>query len=327
MLLALYGAISRPSALGWLLLGWTILALAKTFGLEPIVSAWNLLPGIPETSFYRYATPTWELAMIILAARCIDGLRSNRLDRVAFVTTLVMLVTATAAGSVFFGRFLLPNFAAHPLVQFCATVSALWTLFMGLACVSLLTANPARWKQLALATLLIIDSMLTYAAPTLSNPRDGQIDMAAIQFLRDHLGLQRFYTLGPIHPNYGAYFGIGSVNHVYLPVARRWTEWVDSHLDRYHAYPNQFTGQSLRKPDSPTAAEELRKNVESYEWTGVKYVVAPASTSNPFIQSVSSRTNPGGNVPLQLQPGQSVSGTLPMGLIKRDITVAAVGVF
>ncbi len=58
VLLALYGAISRPSALGWLLLGWTILALAKTFGLEPIVSAWELLPGIPETSFYRYATPT-----------------------------------------------------------------------------------------------------------------------------------------------------------------------------------------------------------------------------------------------------------------------------
>jgi hypothetical protein len=117
--------------------------------------------------------------------------------------------------------------------------------------------------------------MFLFAIPTLSNPRKATIDVPAIDFLRDNLGLQRFYTLGPIEPNYGAYFGIASINHNYLPVSKRWVEWVRAHLDSA-ADAVVWNGNYLRGPGEPKQADELRRNLAEYQWVGVKYVVAPA---------------------------------------------------
>jgi hypothetical protein len=92
--------------------------------------------------------------------------------------------------------------------------------------------------------------------------------MPAIEFLRANLGLQRFYTLEPISPNYGALFGIASINHNYLPVPELWVQHIQSKLDRTWTDAVVFNGDPTR--NSP---EELKKNLVAYEELGVKYVV------------------------------------------------------
>lgn len=322
VLLAVYETVKRFDPLNRLLMGWAVFALAKTFGIEPFATIWRVLPGIAETAFTRYAAPSWEMALIILAARCVDGLRSERPHRAALLAALAVLLTALTTAAVAYAKFLQPNVAAWSNAQYFAAASLLWTAATGFACLVLLRMGPARWSHVALAVLMIGDGTLMYAIPTLSNPRGGEIDMAAIRFLRDGLGLQRFYTLGPIQPNYGAYFGIGSINAMYMPVPLSWAQWVRARLDRY-ADADNFVGEAPRLKGAATATEELRERVREFEAVGVKYVVA---TGNPFIKTLSSQTEPHGMRPLLLQAGKSASGTLPANLVQKSVVVNAVGV-
>jgi len=186
-------------------------------------------------------------------------------------------------------------------------------------------AAPTRWRQIAVAILLVGDSMLMYATPTLSNPRAGEVDMAAIRFLQEGLGLQRFYSLGPIQPNYSAYFGIGSINYNYMPLPQHWADWVKTRLDRY-AYADRFAGETQGREKGATADEELHKNIHGFEAAGVKYVITPSASGNPFIKSISSQTGSGGNYSVLLQPGQEITGALPASLIKQSVSVTSVGV-
>ena len=160
--------------------------------------------------------------------------------------------------------------------------------------------------------------------PSLSTPLHGKIDVAAVQFLQQNLGPQRFYTLGPFAPNYGAYFGVASINHNYLPVPRRWTDWVAAHLDPA-IDPVIFVGNQHPDPSRPSPADELRRNLAAYEEVGVKYVVAPAG-EDPFIEQISLPTANQGNRPLALAAGQSAQGETPPGLLKKPVAIDALGV-
>lgn len=176
----------------------------------------------------------------------------------------------------------------------------------------------------AIATLLMFDATVMFAIPTLSNPRSGTIDKAAIGFLQQNLGLERFYTLGPIQANYGAYFNIASINHNYLPVPRLWTGWVMTHLDR-GADPIVFNGNFSRGANQPSAEQELRGNLAAYEEAGVKYVVTPAG-QNPFLDVISTQTLAQGNRPLSLAPGRSLRGVIPASPLPTPIQIDAVSV-
>ena len=135
------------------------------------------------------------------------------------------------------------------------------------------------WRARAVALLLVFDATLDVCPAERSATRLIRRDRLRrqIEFLRHNLGLQRFYTLGPIAPNYVTYFGIASINHNYLPVPRLWTDWVAAHLDsaadpiKLHRCPFP-----LRPAATERRAEELRRNLAAYEEVGVKYLIAPA---------------------------------------------------
>ena len=55
-----------------LLLAWILVAFAKTFGVRPVMELMNPIPLMRQTAFFRYAPPSWELALIILAAFGLD---------------------------------------------------------------------------------------------------------------------------------------------------------------------------------------------------------------------------------------------------------------
>jgi hypothetical protein len=278
LIAAIYGVVARRSALGALLLAWCVLALAKTFGIEPALTLWNLVPGIPMTAFLRYAQPSWELALIILAAWGLDDLqRSRQAPRAAWrAATLVAIIAL--GGALVYGIRLWPELRPHVGLRNPLLASAAWALVTAAVFLTLLR----RGKVRELALLLVFDAAFLFAVPTLSSPRGGSVDMPAIAFLRENLGLQRFHTLGPIAPNYGAYFGIASINHNYLPVSARWADWVKTRLDRGISDGVVFNG--VRAPGHPDPAHELRANLDAYQWVGVKYVVAPGN-DDPFVDA------------------------------------------
>ena len=279
LVLATYGVVARRSALGWLLLAWCALAIAKTFGIEPAVTLWNLVPGIPMAAFYRYAPPSWELAFVILAAFGLDDLaRAREMRRGAWWAATLATIVALG-GALAYGLRLWPELSPHVGLRNPALASAVWATLTAVACLALIRRSSSPRAAAALAIIVAAESVLLFAIPTLSSPRGGTIDKPAIAFLQENLGLQRFHSLGPITPNYGAYFGIASINHNYLPVSRRWSEWFTGHLDSGNTDPVVFDGR--RSWGSPTATQELLRNLPAYEWTGVKYVLAPGD-DNPF---------------------------------------------
>lgn len=279
--LAVYGFATRRTAIGWLLAVWTVLALLKTFGVIWASILWNLIPGISLTAFMRYAQPSWELAFVLLAAWGLDDLARRRLAlRGPWLAACAVPLLAVAACATY-GGHLWPDLAGNVRLRNWALISALWAALTALVALCLVRAAARAWAAPALAALLAFDAVLMFAIPTLSNPRAGTLNMPAITFMREHAGLQRVYSLGPMQPNYGAYFGIASINHNYLPVARRWVEWVNANLDR-HADPTVFNGDYPRPPGLPTQAQELRAKVAAYEWAGVKLVMTRGD-HNPFV--------------------------------------------
>ena len=181
-----------------------------------------------------------------------------------------------------------PHLAPFVELRAWSLGSAAWSLESSGLALALMIFAPIAWRARAVALLLVFDATLMFTLPTLSNRLYGEIDTPAIEFLQHNLGLQRFYTLGPIAPNYGAYFGIASINHNYLPVPRLWTDWVAAHLDSA-ADPINFTGAFRSDPRRPSESEELRRNLAAYEEVGVKFVVAPAG-EDPFAADRASAT-------------------------------------
>ncbi len=323
LIVSTYGLLAQRGALRWLLLAWSALALAKTFGVAPAVILWNMVPAIPQTAFFRYAPPSWELALIILATLGLDDLAQVGQFRHGPLLGAALMFAAAIMGSLIYGAHLWTHLCISAGLHTWAIISASWAVLTGLTCFGLMSHASGRWHTPALATLLVVNSMLMFAIPTLSNPRGGTVDMNAINFLRENVGLQRFYTLGPIQPNYGAYFGIASINYNYMPVSKRWANWVQAHLDT--TVLDQFTGNSPREKGQPSPAQELRRNLTNYGWTGVKYVVARGQ-DNPFIETLSTQTKHTGNQPLVLQPGANASTTIAASFVARTVSVNAIGV-
>ena len=105
----------------------------------------------------------------------------------------------------------------------------------------------------------------------------AHLEMGSVEFLRRNLGFQRFYTLGPIAPNYGSYFGIASINYNDLPVPERWARYVTTEVDD-NTVDLFFTGYSRVRANGPTAAENLLRNLRHYAEVGTRFVVVPANS-------------------------------------------------
>ncbi len=279
LLLLLVGLVGKKErALRFVLIGWIILALAKTFGVNWVAQVFNVIPFMSQVAFYRYSPPSWEMAAVILASFALDDIITNRprwiwLAVVATLLILVALVVPNLSLVQAIRSSKPPHFTSYPLI------SILWA---GLICTNIFVSFFAHRQARAIfiSMLLIVDALAMFMAPMFSNPRSFQIDRPAIKYLQKHIGLARFYTLGPIAPNYGSYFGLASINHNDLPIATRWTEYINRHLDS-NADPISFTGTVSQNPSGQTPEEALRANLENYAWAGVRYVVT-ANNNNPF---------------------------------------------
>ncbi|MEO6857875.1 MAG: YfhO family protein, partial [Solirubrobacteraceae bacterium] len=138
-----------------------------------------------------------------------------------------------------------------------------------------------------LCAVVAVDAVVLFAAPQLSLPRHVVVDTKPAAFLSRHLGEGRFFTLGPLQPNYGSYFGLASANINDLPIPKLYSNYIHARLDQF-VNPIVFVGNTGggRSPYVPTTEQELVRNLDGYRALGVNYVLTPAN--QPLTQSPSS---------------------------------------
>lgn len=273
----------RRRALRVVLAIWILLAFSRMYGELPVLgSVLGLLPGMAHLAFFRYATPSLELAVIMLAALGIDDVirAPQRRWRIAWAAIgSVALIAAAAIGAHSLGSQLGPRYTTRPFLD----VAVGWAVLTVIAAAAAaLTARSSRARGFALTMLVAVDAFAMYVVPELSAPRRVQLDHQPVAFLARHLGVSRLFTLGPLQPNYGSYYGLQSLNVNDIPIPSRFADYVRTHLDSY-VDPTVLVGNSGggRSPFLPTPEQELLRNLPSYRASGVAYVLTPAGQPLP----------------------------------------------
>jgi hypothetical protein len=284
--LAIVGVVGRSyRSLRLALAAWTVVGLGRLVGVGAAVAVINVIPGFSTTAFYRYASPSWEMAILVLAAFGLDDILHRTVSRTVLIvcglTTIGLCFIAWGAA-----ESVLKTIATLPDGRTWTVVSLSWTFFVVFAIVALALlpdVSPfasGRFRRAALGTLVVVDIVAMFATPQFSAPHQSSVDTKPVSFLARKLGADRFYSLGPIAPNYGSYFGIASVGVNDLPVPKAYTDFITKHLDR-NDNPLFFTGTTPANPAGPSPAQELVSHLSQYEAIGVKYVVLPGDEQLP----------------------------------------------
>ncbi len=307
LLLAILGLRGRGPVRGlrWLLGAWTLVCVAKMAQVPGVAELVNLIPLLSRTWFFRYAVPSWSFAVLVLACFAGDDwLRGRRLAPwpagavCAAALGAAMLLARPMLSTLLRDQPDFPIFLAGSLTFAGLTLAGAALLVRG-------RASPAR--ATALGGGLAGSALLLFAFPLLSGTRPLPLDLGVVAFLRDHLGLSRFYTLAPLQPNYGAWFAVAAINDNYLPVPLRWAAFVPARLD-----PSSsgllFTGFGLT-PDwtGSQHAAALARRMAAYEALGVRYVLAPVRY-DPFLEPASPPRPAQRPAAQFLAAGETVSG-------------------
>lgn len=303
---ALFGRTDR--ALRWVLAGWTLFGVCAAFGAPLLHSAFVHIPLVNLTAYYRYLPPSWSFALAVLAAYALrDALGAERAELAKRYSVAVVAVLALLGAALVHNRALVHTM--HGMAGDWLVGSLGFGLAVLLAIAVAVQLPGARARTLVLAATALVEAAAYFAIPMLSYPRDGKLELGGIAFLQRNLGLQRYYALGPIMPNYGSYFAIASINHNDLPVPNEWLRFIHERLDPY-ADPINFTGTiPVPGPGVSSRPAELRSHLAGYEAAGVAYVVAPPD-DNPFAPSYDSAPGKGAGRATNVARGTSAVATL-----------------
>lgn len=291
---ALVGLVGRRLRLLRLAMAlWIFLALAKSYGLDPLARWLTHFPGLQHTATYRYSPASWEMAVVVLAALGIDDVVRGRV-RPWVIIAAAAVTLGLVAGSMAAAWPVITHSAGSPGTSTVgpehrhvyAVASGMWAALTVAAMAACFLLASRRWgpedgplrhrRRLgALAAaggVVALDAVLMFGTPVLSAPTPQPVDLGVVQFLQHNLGLHRFTTLGPLQPNYGTYFGIAQVNVNDVPVPTAYAHYIAHHLDT-NVDPLNFTGAVTANPAGTSAGTELTYHLASYEAIGVKYVV------------------------------------------------------
>jgi hypothetical protein len=332
--LALIGVVGRRyRALRIALAVWIVVGLARLVGVGWALDIINAIPGVKSTAFYRYAPPSWELAMVVLAALGLDDVINRLTPRRVIISAGVVMVGIgwlcwRAAQPVFHAL------VGEPHNRAWALMSLAWALTVVVGVVVLCSLPQFRGSSRmngfvrgALAAVVVLDMIAMFVTPQFSAPRQASIDSKPVTYLEQHLGQSRFFTLGPLAPDYGSYFGLGSVAVNDVPIPKSYQGYVLSHLDP-NVDPLEFTGTTMLDPSGPTSAQEFVDRLKAYEAVGVKYVLIPSgmvlpSHAGPALRQVFSDAT---TRILELPHSAPLFGSIGGACSVHPVNVTAVGV-
>lgn len=245
----------------------------RVFGISHrLTNAWNLIPGIDQTAFYRYSLPALSFATVILVAFGLQDLYRVGRSRLAFAATALVSVAILgrlalqARNAV---RLLTDVPMRHPVAVASVGGAAL------LAGVVLVLAARSSRRDVAVvvaAIVLVTEACLLFMVPQVSAPRSVRLDRSAVRFLRENLGTQRFFSIGPITPNYGSYLGLAQLNVNDLPTPARWDRFAARDLNP-NSSPQLLTGFSPLDPNGPDGFAAFASHRAGYLDAGVKFLV------------------------------------------------------
>ena len=276
--LALVGLLGRRLRSLRIFLGAWVLAVAMgAFNTLDMRHLWNLLPLVKTATFARYVMPSCELAMILLAVLAIGDLAlSPRLRRLMVVSSAFMLVLlawgvyearAGNAGLVLRGktRIFYLMFHAAPFVAVLSLI------------VVCLFVKP-RIAPLAVAGVLILESIFMFSVPAIQAPNSVVVDQSPITFLQRHQGQYRFLDLFVLTPNWGSQYGINSLAAIDLPFPKAFTNLIQTQLYPGLTPDNQFVIHN-GLADIIAMQHQVANHFAAYQGTSTKYLMMPPGVS------------------------------------------------
>lgn len=215
----------KERALRFLLLGIIIAVVGKQAGLPVLTQLVDLIPGVGHTVFYRLCEPMVESCLILLAAFTLDDMFRGIWRRNALVLSAFTL-SALAIGAYLLDRPELERLRSFSAPPFSSHIYATGSLIFGLLCLIVaLALSWCRKSPIALGLVALCEGLALFGFPLLSAyPEAPRPDQSLITALRAETGLQRFVTIGPVAPNYGAYLGSASINHNAIPTPKAWIQ-------------------------------------------------------------------------------------------------------
>lgn len=267
---------------------WVLIALARTYGFPGIDTVVNLIPGVSATAFFRYIPPTFELVIVVLAMLGLENLlrphhKINRRQLYAIGSGIFLLAIVLLPIALHESRqlYLAPHHRLWLLVSVLVGVGSFLMVFVSAIALK-------GYSKVIIPFVVLVEALIMFMVPHLSSPRSASIDMAPVAFLKQNLDTARFYSLGPIMPNYSSYYGISSINTNNLPISKQWSGYITKSLNPNVNTIGGFTGIDKVDPNGITPLQAFTKNISSYEGVSVKYVVAFKDTIVPLTAQQSS---------------------------------------
>ncbi len=314
--LALLGAWGRRErVLRIALLCWIIIALGKTFGIAPFMALINRLPYANLVVFFRYANASWIMAATILVAFALNEWRGTLVDRAKVVACAAVCLVGLSLGSLWLAAPLFHQLRFDPhysMRYFVLSIGAEWLSVLILVAAFLAgrstprvaptrpvsqSDEPSPTKRevhhrvapILAGAIVSALALVYFVVPILSYPRSATIDYPAIRFLQDHIGFNRFFSIGPFAANYGSYYDVANVNDNDLPVPLAWETYIHQHLDPY-ARDLLFFNTPRLDPSMPDLPTVMSQRLDEYEQVGVKFIVVSPG-QQPFAR-VPSQSRP-----------------------------------
>jgi len=304
LLCAVIGLFGRhPRGVKIMLVTLITLLMLNMFGVEVVNRVLYAIPGVDLVLLYKYGIILLVFAFTLLTAYGLDDLGRGRVRRGAVWTAAAVTTAYVTAGVIYLA---LSDRVSHP------TWTSVAAGLFGFVIMALTAAfawgsrakaagpetggagtRPRPTKRAASAALvaglvIVAEAGASYATPQLNASPPKPIDTAPPAYLQEHLGTSRFFTLGPIQPNYGSYWQIAELNVNDLPVPEKYSTYVMDHLRPPKGTPayirptrgfNPFMPYLLVTRNSPAWGQKrilaaYGQQQAAYRDAGVRYVVA-----------------------------------------------------
>lgn len=248
------------------LLGWLIVCLAAAYGFPYLIGFLRVVvPGIKYVAFYRYILPSCEMAVAVMAAFGLMNLSSMTFVKkhIRIVLIIPVLFVGISMIILFWDVDYSKNYFSFVSLFLFLALLALFFVF-----ISWLKGNK---RCIAISSICIFEAIVLFTLPVLGHYTKNILDMQGVSYLQKHIGNGRFFSFGPISPNYGSFYNIASINHNDLPVPERWVRFIHTHIDP-KADPITFIGDAFL---TPSLQENFIRHQDAFKEIGVQYVVVP----------------------------------------------------